>query len=1190
VNCPNCGSANEAGRKFCGECGTRLARTCPSCGSPNASTVRFCGECGTQLENAVGPGQAGEITSAAPAAVSSRAAATTERRLVSVLFADLVGFTSLAAARDSEDVRDLLSRYFDTAREIVERYGGTVEKFIGDAVMAVWGTPVANEDDAERAVRTGLDLIEAVRGLDSGADGRGLEARAGVLTGEAAVTVGATGQGMVAGDLVNTASRLQSVAPPGAVLVGEATQRAAARAVVFEPVGEQMLKGKTTPVPAWRAVRVVAKRGGEGRSEGLEAPFVGRDDELRLLKDFFHVTSRERRARLISVIGQAGIGKSRLAWEFLKYVDGVLETIYWHEGRSPAFGEGVTFWALGEMVRRRAGLAEGDDEATTRARIAATLAEFVPDETERAWIEPALLILLGFGDEEQHRREELFAAWRTFFERVADVNPAILVFEDLQWADPGLLDFVDHLLEWSTKHPIFIVALARPDLLERRSGWGAGRRNYVSLSLEPLTESAMRQLLAGLVPGLPERAVRAVLERADGIPLYAVETVRMLVAEGKLESVGGAYRPTGDLGGLAVPETLHALIAARLDGLDPADRTLIQDGAVLGQTFPVGALGAMRDQPADELEPRLRALVRREILTLDTDPRSPERGQYGFSQALLRDVAYGTLAKKERRARHLAAARYFESLGEDAVAGVLAMHYLDAYLTSPDGEEADAVATQARIALRAAADRAMSLGSHEQGIAYLRRALTVTRDPVDEAQTLERIGSAAAAASRFEEADAALRRALEIVSTVGDQEAIARARVALAGALLSAFRSEEALSELEPDYAAFVEALGDHPLVAEIASLIARAHQLHEDPVHAIEWAERALAISERLYLLPILAEAIITKGSSLSHVGRVWEGIGLVRAGQLLAEANGLVVTRLRAAVSLSGILAAYDPRQAFEIARDGYDLALRLGYRHIAVILVANGGEAALSAGEFDWAVEALSEMASFELSPIDRATLEGVLIELAATRGDPTEARLEALKESKTGDLSVWAAAFGLATMMSALADGRFADAHDAGRDVATVSVLNRPYALLWATRAALRGREVEAARAANRDLVDLAVRGPALDAARDATEAGILALDGRWPEAAEKYRDATRRLREMRTDFDLALALLEIVELAPPGDPLAASAADEARALFRRMGAVPYVAQLDAALATASGSPTARREQVPEAIHELDGSVG
>jgi class 3 adenylate cyclase len=487
--CSNCGTENEAGRKFCKECAARLAAVCPACGAANGADAKFCGECAASL--AAAPSASPRSTPApTPAPVA-------ERRVVSILFTDLVGFTTLAEGRDAEDTRELLSRYFDLATEVIGRYGGVVEKFIGDAVMAVWGAPVAHEDDAERAVRAGLELVDAVKGL-----GPGTQARAGVLTGEAAVTLGATNQGMVAGDLVNTASRLQSVAAPGTVLVGEATQRAASRAIAFEQAGEQALKGKAAPVAAWRALRVVAEVGGRNRSETLEAPFVGRDDELRQLKDLFHATSRDRRARLVSVIGPAGIGKSRLAWEFSKYVDGLVETVWFHDGRSPAYGEGISFWALGEMVRRRATLLETDDEPTTRAKIAETLATHVPDETERRWIEPALLALLGI-ETSTGGSEQLFAAWRTFFERLAATAPVVMVLEDFHYADPGLLDFVDHLLEWSKNVPITVVTLARPDLMDKRPDWGAGKRNFTSLYLEPLPDAAMRELLAGLVPGLP---------------------------------------------------------------------------------------------------------------------------------------------------------------------------------------------------------------------------------------------------------------------------------------------------------------------------------------------------------------------------------------------------------------------------------------------------------------------------------------------------------------------------------------------------------------------------------------------------------------------------------------------------------------------------------------------------------------
>ncbi|HEY7023551.1 MAG TPA: adenylate/guanylate cyclase domain-containing protein, partial [Candidatus Limnocylindrales bacterium] len=412
--CSTCGTENKPGAKFCNECGVALESGCPNCGAVNKPGAKFCNECGTTLADLAPSGRVAVRTEASGS----------ERRLVTVLFADLVGFTPFAEGRDAEDVRETLSHYFDLCSDVVGRYGGTIEKFIGDAVMAVWGAPAAFEDDAERAVRAALDLIEAVPSIATG-----VQARAAVLTGEAAVTLGATNQGLVAGDLVNTASRLQSVASAGTVLVGESTMRASSDAVVYEVAGEQSLKGKQAPVPAWRAVRVVAERGGRNRSEQLEAPFVGRADELRLLKDLFHTTGREQRIRLVSVIGPAGIGKSRLAWEFLKYVDGLVETTYWHDGRSPAYGEGISFWALGEMIRGRAALVETDDEPTTRQKIRESVALWVTDTDERTWIERALLALLGV--EASLPPEEMFAAWRTFFERISDHGTVTLVFEDM---------------------------------------------------------------------------------------------------------------------------------------------------------------------------------------------------------------------------------------------------------------------------------------------------------------------------------------------------------------------------------------------------------------------------------------------------------------------------------------------------------------------------------------------------------------------------------------------------------------------------------------------------------------------------------------------------------------------------------------------------------------------------------------
>ncbi len=1180
MTCPACGSPNEPGRKFCGECGASLARLCPSCGAPNAATVRFCGECGQALvagvaSPGVGGAAPGPVTAPAAggaASPSSPGSRQTERRVVTVLFADLVGFTARSDGIDPEQVRDFLSRYFTLARETIERYGGTVEKFIGDAVMAVWGAPVALEDDPERAVRAALELVDAVRHLGRQLGDEELQVRAAVLTGEAAVAVGVVGEGMVAGDLVNTASRLQSVAPPGGVLVGEATRRAAAGAIVFEEVGEQTLKGKAAPVPAWRALRVVAERGGAGRAEGVEAPFVGRDDELRLLKDFLHATSRERRVRLISVTGQAGIGKSRLAWEFLKYIDGVAEDIYWHQGRSPSFGEGITFWALGEMIRRRAGLAEGDDAATTLEGIAATLAEYVPDEAERRRIEPALLSLLGVGEAPPGGREELFAAWRTFFERIALQGTTILVFEDLQWADPGQLDFIDHLLEWSIGYPILVITLARPDLLERRPDWGAGRRNFVALSLGALADDAMRELLAGLVPGLPHAAVSTILQRADGIPLYAVETIRMLVEDGRLEEAGGSYRPVGDLGELEVPDTLHSLIAARLDTLDPADRALLEDGSVLGQTFSTAALAAITGQPESALEPRLRALVHREILHLDTDPRSPERGQFGFTQALVREVAYATLARRDRRAKHLAAARYFESLGDEEVAGVLATHYVDAYEAAPDGAEGEAVAAQARIALRAAAERAAALGSHESAIAYLERARAVSSDEAEAVDLLEQIGLAHMYVGHYEQAIATLQTAVDEQRRRGDRIAAARATVALARALAAAWRSAEAIPILRAAEAEVAD-LAPDPVVPELRAALAIAHA-NDSPAESRRWADLALDDAERTDRADLVADLLVTKGSTLAFSGRYHEGTALLEAGFRLAESNGQGRIAARAASNLVAAMIDADPRRAVEIGRQGITIARRYGFRPLMIGTLTNVIEASLPVGDWGWLERELETIRPDELEPVDRASILVGRSEIDAMLGHDTSTQLleiRSIVEQSTDSSFMAAAAVGAALV--ALAERRFEDAWQAGLK-ASADSLNAPLALTTATRSAIRLGDLDRAREALRRLTDLGARGVANVVNRAALAAAIDGLAGDRAAAQIGFRDAWRRYREMGLSVSLAQSQLDCMSVMP-AETLAAEAAEEARQIAEANGALALLRELERLEAREVSAPAPTR---------------
>ena len=1148
--CSNCGTQNDPGRKFCSECAARLAIVCPNCGALNSPTAKFCGECATALS-------AGAASASGVQASTAPVAPAAERRLVSVLFLDLVGFTAFAEGRDAEETRELLSRYFDLARDVISRYGGTIEKFIGDAVMAVWGAPIAHEDDAERAVRAGLELVAAVRSL-----GPGIQARAGVLTGEAAVTLSAPDQGMVAGDLVNTASRLQSVATPGTVLVGEATQRAASRAILFEPVGVQTLKGKAEPVAAWRAVRVVGQVGGRNRTEALEAPFVGREDELRLLKDLFHTTTREQRPRLVSVTGPAGIGKTRLAWEFLNYVDGLVETVWFHDGRSPAYGEGISFWALGEMVRRRAGLSETDDEPTTRAKIAATVAEHVSDEAERRWIEPALLVLLGI-DTGSIGAEQLFGAWRTFFERLAATAPVVLVFEDFHYADSGLIDFVDHLLEWSRDVPIYVVTLARPELIERRPEWASGKRSFTSIFLEPLSTAEMRELLAGLVPGLPASVEQAIIARAEGVPLYALETVRMLLAQGRLALDGDVYVPAGDLTSLAIPETLTALIASRLDGLSTEDHELIFDAAVLGQSFTLAGLAAVSRSAGADLEARLRGLVRRELLTLETDPRSPERGQYSFVQALIREVAYNTLARRDRKDRHLAAARYFESLGTDEIAGGLAGHYLAAYRNASEGAEADAIAAQARLALRAAGERAVALGSHDQALSFFEQALDVTADDADRADMRERAGESALKAGRYDDAERNLRAMAASHLSRGDRLGVVRATTLLGRVMTNSGHPGEAVTLLAE--ARSTDGLEPNATLASLDAELARAHFMNDQLEASIEVADRALRFAERLDLVEIVADTLVTKGTVLTELGRWHEGLSLIEGGQRLAEENGLVWTEVRALTNASSGLVTRDPRRAVELAGRGIATARRMGLRTAFSSLFVNAGSAARRTGDWDWAIGQLESVDHRQLEPADRAAVQLPVVLLKAARGAIVTEELAHLEAdlATIPDLQAVSVA-GLARGFVLSVSARYREAADecfAAKASGTLTTWLLPVAGRYAVLARDAGR----ARQAVLELQALGVSGPALAADVETILAGCAALEGAGLEAIAGYRRAMTAWRELGLPWDEALCAIDMATLLDPADPDVANAAVLARATLVRLGAAPFLEQLDVALA-------------------------
>jgi class 3 adenylate cyclase/tetratricopeptide (TPR) repeat protein len=1087
---------------------------------------------------------------------------------VSVLFADLVGFTPFSEDRDAEEVRETLTRYFDIAREVIRRHGGTVEKFIGDAVMAVWGTPTAREDDAERAVRAGLELLDAIRGL-----GPGITARAGVLTGEAAVTIGATDQGMVAGDLVNTAARLQSVAVPGTVLVGETTFRAASAAIAFEEAGEFELKGKAEPVAAWRALRVVAERGGRGRAQLLEAPFVGRDEELRLLKDLYHATSREQRARLVSVTGPAGIGKSRLAWEFEKYLDGVVETVWWHHGRSPSYGQGATFWALGEMVRARCGLAETADETTTRDAVRAMLERHLSDPSERAWVEPALLVLLGV-ETDAVATDELFARWRLVFERLAATGTVVMVFEDLHWADEGMLDFIDHLLDWAKAIPLMVVTLARPELLDQRPDWGVARRSFVSVALDPLPEPAMRALLAGLVPNLPEPALRQIVGRAEGIPLYAVETVRMLVADKRLVQQGDVYVVAGDISTLAVPETLTALISARLDALDPEDRSLVMDASVLGQQFSLDGLAAVSGIDGPALEPRLRTLVRRELFTLQADPRSPERGQYGFVQGLIREVAYNTLARRDRKERHLAAARHFERLGSDELAGPLAGHYLAAHANAAEGPEAAALATQARLALRGAADRASALGSYQLAVTLLRQGLTVATEPADRADLLERLGASLTAGAHYADAIAALEEARDIQLQRDDRHAAARVTRLLGECAVNSKQLEDARTVLEDAVTAFAD-LADDPSVLGIKAQLARAYALLDLNRESIAMADEVLEEAEHADLVGIVADALITKGTALASIGRLVEGAALVDVGGRLAEDRGLVITRLRGLNNLSVVTADSDPAEALRATLEGLALARRVGNEGWTRGFVGNLGYAALRSGEWDLGAREMRAALEDDLEPGDSVLILNNLISIVAFRGEDPASLMAAL-ERACEDLPEQQARALLFESRACieLVAGRWTEAArlqriSAGEGIASGvgSLVSAALLHLWARQPGEATRDLEAIDALHLHL-------PAIDAQREAIIAGLAALDGRPDEAVSGLATAYRRLVDLGLLDDAGRIAITAGILLGVDRPEVVAIVQDAREFYARVGGTALLAIIDPLLAGIGGEEPAR----------------
>jgi class 3 adenylate cyclase/tetratricopeptide (TPR) repeat protein len=1201
VRCGQCGASLGEADRFCGACGAPLGG-CPSCGVQALPGDRFCRSCGFSLSGVPATARtAAPLPPPLPAASPVGAATgpgqepVAERRVCSVLFCDLVGFTPLSESRDPEAVRELLSRYFGIARTIVGRYGGVVEKFIGDAVMAVWGTPVASEEDAERAVRAALDLVGAVGALGAEAGVPGLAGRAGVVTGEVAVTLGAAGEGMVAGDAVNTASRVQAAAGSGQVLVDAATHRLAGSAIAFAGAGEHVLKGKAEPQELWRATRVLAGVGGSQRIDGLEAPLTGRDAELRTIKELFHAAAERRVPRLVLVSGPAGVGKSRLGWEFEKHADGLAQEVWWHRGRCLSYGEGVAFWALASIVRQRLGIAEEDPADVAAGKLGAGLDRFVPDPAERVYAGIRLARLLGVvfpGDGgDALSRQELFAGWRLFFERLAAENPVVLLVEDAQYADAGLLDFLDHLLDWVGDLPIYVLVLARPELGQTRPGFGAGR-NRTMLTLDPLDAASMDALVDALVPGMPAAARAKITGQAQGIPLFAVEMVRSLIDRDIVQPVEGVYRLVGEIGKLAVPDSLHALLAARLDALDPEVRRLVANAAVLGTTFPAEALIAVSGQDEGLVRAALADLVRREVLSVSADPLSPERGSYRFSQQMLRQVAYDTLSRRDRKARHLTVAAHlratFPADGEE-IADVIARHYLDALEAVPDDADTSEIRGQAIGALIRAAERADRTGAPASAAASYAAAAELSpagpargAEPPAEHQSAgllwEHAARAADTNADYAWAVELAGRARDYHEQVGQARAAARAQ-AIAGAAMSHWGR---LAEAREQLTAALEVVRADP---DIDTLHALCDLVGVEATVGSPDADRlsaeALTIGQALGVSDgELSRLFGIRGYYFNSTNRQPEAAAYYRESARLAEQAGDTDRLGIAMINLADILTVTDPVVAAETARAAAVHARRAGNRRSLAVAIVNLAQALLMLGDWDAAEAEFAQaaesdaLAGNELFACHRGWL-------AALRGDADTARtvLAGLKDLRASEDPQDKALISMVEGFTASARRQPQAALLHARAALThIDALGISHDLLrWEWPLAARGAHDLGDTAATAELLamlDARQPGhlaPMLRAERELTRARLAAADGDHA-ASAAFAAAIASLRELSTPYHLAHGLLDHAEhLTRHGDAEAAARTiEEARDIAARLRCQPL---LDRAAEMTPGAPDA-----------------
>ena len=932
---------------------------CAVCGQDNPGGFRFCGNCGAPL--------------AAPAQ-----AAAEERRLVTVLFCDLVGFTARSDQADPEDVGALLRPYHARQRAEIERLGGTLDKFIGDGVMAVFGAPVAHEDDPERAVRCALGMLAAIEELNQEAS-LDLAVRIGITSGEALVRQGPARQTEgVVGDVVNTASRLQGVAPVGGVVVGEATFRATRRLFDYQELDPVRVKGKADPLPVWRLLGARSRTGLEAvRRAG--APFVGRQAELGLLKELFERTVAERTVRLVTVVGEPGVGKSRFVAELAAHVDDRPELVTWRQGRCLPYGDGITFWALGEIVKAEAGILETDPPAQVRAKLQAMLATLVSDPSEGEWLRARLAPLLGIADPDavKPERAELFAAWRRFVEAVAASHPLVLAIEDLHWADPAMLEFLQHLVERSSGLPLLIVATARPELLERSPAWAETGLAATLLRLGALSDLDTALLVAALVGRsvLPLGVQALLLERAGGNPLYAEEFARLLADQGLVTETQLGGQVEGQVTivpEIPVPETVHGLIAARLDALAPEVRAMVQDAAVVGRVFWPGAVAAMNGSRDAEVRAGLAELERKQLVQRARTSSVQHQDEYVFWHALVRDVAYAQIPRAGRARRHQAVAEWVEQVAGERVgdlAEVVAHHYGQALAYARAAREPqdriEQLVEPTRRFLVLAGDRTINLDL-DRARAYYRQAVELgqPKDP-ERPHLLVRTGRVAFQSGDYPEAVAVYEEAIADLRRQGDTQVLG----ATLGRLATVYWNQGDTRRANAVLSEAIELLEREPPGAELVSAYVRMAGDRVVSGHAgeaLEWADKALALADDLGGLPrIRPRALDARGMARCDLGD-FGGMDDLRTGLALGlELGSGYDTAVLYNNLAEPVWLVEGPDAALAVCEDGVDFAERRGLSEAAMWLRASTLGPLLDLGRWDEAVTLADEAIAWDLA---------------------------------------------------------------------------------------------------------------------------------------------------------------------------------------------------------------------------------